>query len=302
MSAAQNALKFAWLEVTGLCNEFCDHCYADSSPKGTHGTMTVEEWLSVIDQLAEIGADDVQFIGGEPTLYPNLPVLIRHAHGSGLSVEVFSNMTHIRDDLWETFTDCGVKLATSYYSDTAEDHDSVTRLRGSHRKTRANVEKALSLDIPLRGGVVAVQSGQRVQEAARDLETLGVSMVGGDRTRAFGRASKGASPTIADLCGHCAHEKCAIGPNGDVWPCVLGRFLNIGNVLDAPLSEIWGGAKMAEVLADITAVHGEGAQSCTPPQFLPMCGPCGPCPPSVGHCDPKEAGTPAEATTIGAPA
>ncbi|MEW9519335.1 radical SAM protein [Streptomyces tubercidicus] len=302
MTATANRLLFAWLEVTGLCNEFCDHCYADSSPKGTHGTMTMADWQHTIDQLAEMGTLDVQFIGGEPTLYPHLPELIRHAHGSGLSVEVFSNMTHIREDLWETFTDCGVKLATSYYSDTAEEHDSVTRLRGSHRKTRANVEKALSLDIPLRGGVVTVQSGQRVQEAARDLTALGVSMVGGDRTRAFGRASKGAEPTISDLCGHCAHEKCAIGPTGDVWPCVLGRFLNIGNVLNSPLSEIWGGDQMAEVLASITAEHGEGAQSCTPPQFLPMCGPCNPCVPSVGHCDPREANSEPVTATISAPA
>lgn len=302
MGAAQSALKFAWLEVTGLCNEFCDHCYADSSPKGTHGTMTVADWTNVIDQLSGMGALDVQFIGGEPTLYPRLPELIRHAHSSGLSVEVFSNMTHIRPELWETFTDCGVKLATSYYSDAAEEHDGVTRLRGSHRKTRANIEKALGLGIPLRGGVVAVRRGQRVQEAARDLSALGVGTVGGDRTRAFGRASKGAAPTIGDLCGHCAHEKCAVGPNGDVWPCVLGRFLTLGNVRDASLSEIWGGVAVAEVLADLTAVHGEGAQSCTPPQFLPMCGPCGPCVPSVGHCDPKEADAVAGPATIGAPA
>ncbi|MFJ2816341.1 SPASM domain-containing protein [Streptomyces sp. NPDC087294] len=90
-----------------------------------------------------------------------------------------------------------------------------------------------------------------------------------------------------------------MGPSGDVWPCVLGRFLNIGNVLDSPLSEIWEGVRMAEALADITAVHGEGAQSCTPPQFLPMCGPCGPRVPSVGHCDPREAES---AATIGSPA
>ncbi|MCM2390325.1 radical SAM protein [Streptomyces albipurpureus] len=302
MSAAQNLLKFAWLEVTGLCNEFCDHCYADSSPKGTHGTMTVPDWKNTIDQLSAIGARDVQFIGGEPTLYPHLRELIEHAHGAGLGVEVFSNLTHIREELWETFTECGVKLATSYYSDSAEDHDTVTRLKGSHRRTRANVAKALERGIPLRGGVVAVNPGQRVQEAARDLAALGVEEIGGDRTRAFGRASRGAAPTIADLCGHCAHEKCAIGPTGDVWPCVLGRFLTIGNVRDTSLADIWGGPQMARVTADITAVHGEGAQSCTPPQFLPMCGPCQPCVPSVGHCDPREADTGAEAATIGAPA
>lgn len=299
MSAAGNRLLFAWLEVTGLCNEFCDHCYADSGPKGTHGTMTVRDWLNVIDQLADMGTLDVQFIGGEPTLYPSLPALIKHAHGRGLGIEVFSNMTHIRPELWDSFREYGVKLATSYYSDSAEEHDEVTRLRGAHKKTRANVQKALKLGIPLRGGVVAVRDGQRVQEAAQDLTALGVGTVGGDRTRAFGRASNGAAPTIADLCGHCAHEKFAIGPTGDVWPCVLGRFLTLGNVLEKPISEIWGGAQMTEVAADIAAVHGDGMQSCTPPQFLPMCGPCGPCVPSVGHCDPREADA---AATIGAPA
>ncbi len=302
MSAAQKPLKFAWLEVTGFCNEHCDHCYADSSPQGTHGAMTVEDWRRTLDQLADMGASDVQFIGGEPTLYPYLHELIAHAHGAGLTIEVFSNMTYIRDRLWDAFQRYSVKLATSYYSDSAQDHDAVTNLRGSHRRTRRNIEQALSLGIPLRGGVVAVKPGQRVKRAVDDLVMLGVPEVGGDRTRAFGRASKGAAPTIADLCGHCGHEKCAIGPNGDVWPCVLGRFLTAGNVLESPLSEIWNGTRTAEVLADITAVHGGGAQSCTPPQFLPMCGPCSPCPPSVGHCDPKEAGTSAEAATIAAPA
>ncbi|MFB8087184.1 radical SAM protein [Streptomyces sp. NPDC055992] len=295
-----SALRFAWLEVTGLCQETCSHCYADSGPKGTHGTMTVADWLSVIDQLADMGTVDIQFIGGEPTLYPNLSELIEHAHGRGLGIEVFSNMAHIRPELWDAFTQHGVKLATSYYSDNSTEHDQVTGLRGSHRKTRANVQKALELGIPMRGGVVAVRPGQRVEEAARDLVSLGVPQVGGDRTRAFGRASQGAAPTTKDLCGHCAHEKCAIGPTGDMWPCVLGRFLTMGNVKTSPVAEVWNGAQAARVTADIAAVHGNGVQSCTPPQFLPMCGPCGPCVPSVGHCDPREAT--AGASAIGAPA
>jgi MoaA/NifB/PqqE/SkfB family radical SAM enzyme len=59
LNATQNTLKFAWLEVTGLCNEFCDHCYADSSPKGTHGAMSVHDWKRVIDELADLGTLDV---------------------------------------------------------------------------------------------------------------------------------------------------------------------------------------------------------------------------------------------------
>ncbi|MFJ9431763.1 radical SAM protein [Streptomyces sp. NPDC101490] len=298
--AASTLLTFAWLEVTGLCQESCSHCYADSGPTGTHGTMSREDWLNVIDQLADMGTRDVQFIGGEPTLYPHLSALIRHARERGLGVEVFSNMAHIREELWDTFRDYKVKLATSYYSDDPGEHDRVTRLRGSHKKTRANIERAVALGIPMRGGVVAVREGQRVREATRDLVSLGVPEVGGDRMRAFGRASAGAAPTIGDLCGHCAHEKCAIGPTGDMWPCVLGRFLTMGNVKDSSMADVWNGARAARVTADIGAVHGDGVQSCTPPQFLPMCGPCTPCVPSVGHCDPEEAPTLLGAPTIGA--
>lgn len=304
MSAAENSLEFVWLEITGKCNERCVTCYADSSPKGDHGSMKVADWKRVISQAKEMGVKDVQFIGGEPTLHPGLPQLIAHAAHERLGIEVFSNLTHIREGLWETFKECGAKLATSYYSDKPEEHDGITRMRGSHKRTRANIEKALTLGIPIRGGIISVTRQQRASEAARELLALGMEEVGGDTVRAFGRGGGGGggTPRVEDLCGHCAHEKCAVGPNGDVWPCVLGRFLVLGNVRTTPLTKIWMGEQMAAVSAEITAVHGEGRERCTPPQFLPMCGPCAPCVPSVGHCDPKKAGGESGAATIAASA
>lgn len=287
-----DGLRFLWLEVTGLCNERCDHCYADSGPDSDHGTMTVTDWTRVIDEFSAMGGVDVQFIGGEPTLYPALPELIAHAASRrGLGVEVFSNLTHIRPELWPAFTTHNVRLATSYYSDDAAEHDDITQLRGAHRKTRANIARAVELGLQVRGGVVTLRDGQRATEAVADLRQLGTYEVGADRMRAFGRASQGARPAISDLCGHCSHGKAAVGPTGEVWPCVLSRFLPVGNVREQGLAEIWAGARLAETRAAITDVHGKGAgaDACTPPQFLPMCGPCAPCVPSVGHCDPAEA-------------
>ncbi|MER6365052.1 radical SAM protein [Kitasatospora sp. NPDC001527] len=281
-------LTFVWLELTGFCNLTCDHCYADSSPQGTHGTMTLDNWRSVIDQLAAMGTESVSIIGGEPTLHPNIGELITHAHGRGLGVEVFSNMTRITDSLWDVLKATGASLATSYYSDQADEHDTITRHQGSHRKTRANVARAVELGIPIRGGVVNALPGQRAHEAMADLVSLGVPEVGGDRMRAFGRASQGAAPKVKDLCGHCAHEKCAILPDGSVVPCVLGRFMPVGNVLEQPLAEIWSGPRLAAALAEIER-ECDTAQSCTPPQFLPTCGPCQPCVPTIGHCDPPGA-------------
>ncbi|GAB7029481.1 SPASM domain-containing protein [Streptomyces sp. NPDC021749] len=142
---------------------------------------------------------------------------------------------------------------------------------------------------------------QRVTQAVEDLTALG-AVPGTDRNRAFGRASHGARPAIDDLCGHCALGQVAIGPDGVVWPCVLGRFITLGNVRDTRLAEIWGTAGTAEARAEIATTHEKVAlgQVCTPPQFLPSCQPCGPCVPSVGHCDPREAQS--GAATIGSPA
>ncbi|WP_399139061.1 SPASM domain-containing protein [Streptomyces sp. NBUA17] len=194
-----------------------------------------------------------------------------------------------------------VRLATSYYSDTAADHDAVTARKGSHTRTRASIQRAQQVGLALRGGVIQVRPEQRTVQAQQDLNELGLTVVGADRSRAFGRAGRGAAPTMADLCGHCADGKVAIGPDGDVWPCVLGRFISLGNVKGAPIADIWSGPATRRARSEIQAAHGNlPAQSCTPPQFLPMCGPCSPCVPSVGHCDPRVADGPA--ATIGSPA
>ena len=72
-------LRFVWLEITGSCQLACVHCYAESGPTGTHGTMTGGDWRRVIDQAAALGVRLVQFIGGEPTMHPELPRLVDHA-------------------------------------------------------------------------------------------------------------------------------------------------------------------------------------------------------------------------------
>jgi MoaA/NifB/PqqE/SkfB family radical SAM enzyme len=72
-------LDFAWLEITGKCSLHCEHCYAESGPMGTHGTMRTQDWHRIIDEIGTMGARSVQFIGGEPTLHPHLPAYVGHA-------------------------------------------------------------------------------------------------------------------------------------------------------------------------------------------------------------------------------
>ncbi|HEY8201932.1 MAG TPA: radical SAM protein, partial [Actinomycetota bacterium] len=119
-------LAFAWLEITGRCQLRCVHCYADSGPTGSHGTMSVRDWQRVIDDVTTVGARSIQFIGGEPTTHPSFVQLVEHASLTGLEVEIFSNLLDIRPEWWDLFSRRGVTLATSYYSDQSAEHEEIT--------------------------------------------------------------------------------------------------------------------------------------------------------------------------------
>jgi MoaA/NifB/PqqE/SkfB family radical SAM enzyme len=263
---------FAWLEITGFCNLACRHCYADSSPQGTHGDMTDTDWLRVIDELGAMGVRDVQFIGGEPTLHPGLPRFIEHAHRKGMRIEVFSNLTHVRAEVWDVLRLPGVRLAFSYYSDDADDHDDVTEARGSHARTRANLQRARELGVPLRGSVINVLQEQRGPAAEGELLRLGIRDVRTDRVRPFGRGADGARPDLNKLCGMCGRAKFAVSPDGSVWPCVFARWMNLGNVHEQSLPRIYGGLAMAAARAELEAAFPDSAVR-TGPTCLPDCNP-----------------------------
>jgi MoaA/NifB/PqqE/SkfB family radical SAM enzyme len=131
-------LSFIWLEITGRCQLRCRHCYADSGPRGTHGSMVTSDWMRVIDQACDLGVSLVQFIGGEPTLQPNLGALVRHGLDRRTRVEVYTNLVRVTGTLWRLFEHEGVRLATSYYSPDAREHDSITARNSHHRTWRTS--------------------------------------------------------------------------------------------------------------------------------------------------------------------
>jgi MoaA/NifB/PqqE/SkfB family radical SAM enzyme len=243
------SVEFMELELTDSCDLECVHCYNESGPLVAHGPMTVADWTSAIDQGLELGLQRLQLIGGEPTRFPGWIEVLDHAVTAGLSVSVFSNLTHIRDAWWPPLTRPGVTLCTSYYSDVAEQHDRVTTRAGSHANTRANMVAAIGRGIQVRAAITKVFDGQRVEQARADLETLGVEDVRIDGVRKVGRG--GWTCDVRELCGNCGRERMAILPDGIVVPCVLGRWLKAGNVRVTPLAEILSSAVWHKAVASV---------------------------------------------------
>jgi MoaA/NifB/PqqE/SkfB family radical SAM enzyme len=244
---------FLELEITQFCQLQCAHCYSESGPHGGRGSMTPEDWERLMGQAAAIGVQTVQFIGGEPTLDPGLPRLLRYALAARLKVDVYTNLVHMTPALWELFALPGVSVGFSWYSADASKHAEVTGSRASHARTRANIAEALRRGIRLRAGIVKVVDGQDIEAAMADLRALGVTAMHADRSRRVGRAANDAQPVVSELCGQCGKGRAAVGIDGQLTPCVLGRFLVAGNVKDTSLSDLFAGDQWREILATVPA-------------------------------------------------
>src|SRR3954453_13974058 len=73
---------------TRRCNLACTYCNEfdkDSPPVPT------DEMLRRIDKLAELGTGIITFSGGEPTLHPDLDLLIRRVRDQGAIATIITN-------------------------------------------------------------------------------------------------------------------------------------------------------------------------------------------------------------------
>ena len=81
-------LNVSW-HLWPRCNLHCGYCYATF--RDIPRVLEEADSLRVLDLLAGAGTEKVTFVGGEPTLCPHLPGLIRHAKAIGLVTMLVTN-------------------------------------------------------------------------------------------------------------------------------------------------------------------------------------------------------------------
>jgi len=86
---AQSPYK-ADLALTYGCNNQCGHCYNEPG-RFAMPSLSKENWLQVLDKLADVGVPHVIFTGGEATLHPDLPQLIEYADSLGMVTGLNTN-------------------------------------------------------------------------------------------------------------------------------------------------------------------------------------------------------------------
>ena len=305
-----NMLDLLWLEITPKCNLNCVHCYADSSPyRPLTDGLTTDDWLRIIKEAAVLKCRMIQFIGGEPTIHPDLTKLVSAARVAGIpSIEVYTNGTCFTSALQECFLENKVQLAFSVYADNPEIHDRVTRTDGSQLKTLAAIEWAINNSMTVRAGVIDAGINKGYTDAAvQMLKTKGLVNVGVDRRRNIGRTQVSSEPDdlLRELCGRCAPGKLCVTSCGDIYPCVFSRFHVIGNAadgLDAALKSVPLRSfeeALHRIVSSSTDVDDDALDACNPDRPSPCrpdekCNPDMTCRPDADcqpkHCAPERTG------------
>lgn len=294
-------LDFLWLEITQKCNLTCTHCYVSSSPEiALHGKMRHEDWLAAIDEAASVGCKAIQFIGGEPLLYPRIDDLIMRCRELDFSlIEIFTNGTPVNDRKASLFSKLGVQVACSFYSAQPQIHDTITGKIGSFERTMAGLRQLSSHSVPVRIGFIEMaQNGGHFEEARNLLQSIGISTVGYDSIRGFGRGEELApapskSSKFEGLCGQCCRSRLCLTYSGEIFPCPMSRAFPVGDFCAGGLTATLEGDPLGEFqremqseLFGLTSCLPHGG--CNPDNCVPArCEPDPHCQPDMPACGPK---------------
>ena len=141
-------------------------------------------------------------------------------------------------------------------------HGGITGSRASYERTRANIAEAVRRGIPVRAVIVKVFPDQDTAEAGDGLRRLGVTDIRVRAQQNLGRAALEDAPhDLTELCGGCGIDRAAIMTDGRLVPCVVGRWLECGNVRTTPLAQILSGPAWQRTLA---LVPRRSADPCSP--------------------------------------
>jgi MoaA/NifB/PqqE/SkfB family radical SAM enzyme len=135
-----------FFHITTQCNLTCQHCYINPEQHGTNRLLlsTITAWLELFSRNSN--SKNLIFLGGEPTLHPDLTAAIKHARKLGFgSITVDTNGYLFHDVLLNVTPGELDFFSFSLDGATRETNDRI-RGKGSYDTCIAGIRKAISRD------------------------------------------------------------------------------------------------------------------------------------------------------------
>ena len=144
-------------ELTYNCSEQCIHCYNpgatrndnEISHRADREELGLDDYKRIIDDLCAHGLVKVCLSGGDPFSKPIVWDIIDYLFQKEIAFDVFTNGQRIVNKV-EQLADYFPRLVgVSIYSGLAEDHDAITRVKGSWERSMKVVEQLSDLAVPM---------------------------------------------------------------------------------------------------------------------------------------------------------
>ena len=146
MGPTGDTINVIQIHPTKRCNLRCKHCYSTSGPRYS-SELSIESLLSILEDAWRERYNGVGVSGGEPLLYPPLPMLLESARRCGFLTTVTTNGLLIDPRRLDQLTPHLSLLAISV-DGSPESHDRMRSMPGAFEKMRRKLEHVRAAKVP----------------------------------------------------------------------------------------------------------------------------------------------------------
>jgi radical SAM protein with 4Fe4S-binding SPASM domain len=295
------------IEITGMCNESCLHCYIPGTNRNHE--MELSTFEDVLRQCKKMNVLHLTLSGGEPMLHRNFIDFLRMCREHEFSVNLLSNLTLLNaETLTEMKANYLLGVQVSLYSMNPGIHDEITGVKGSFEKTKSAILKLVENDVPLQiacpimknnkdcyqgvvdwGKKLKVNAGtdyvilakynhsaenlscrlsiEELEEVIRERTHKDANYLKHIEGEASKRTDFSGEDNICSVC----HSSICINERGNVYPCAGWQDYVVGNVKSVSLQDIWLHSERVAYLRGLRRRDFTKCILCTDSDFCTMC-------------------------------
>ena len=258
------------IELSYKCNLTCKHCFNDKDV--AEYSIDFNYAKKIIDEAIKLGAYNFCFTGGECTIHPDFIKILSYIRKHRKTFSIITNGQALYDDdvLFENLVSLYPReIRISLYSMNPEIHDSITGVKGSHKKTISVIKKLKERNIIVRINFFQMSLNKNSledvlkfrEEINVDLTVTNFSFINNkknnnayimvDNKEIYEALGDEKSPYyyLLDIKDNVLNSKespicygtcgsIAISPLLDVFPCISLKY-RLGNLKETTLESIW---------------------------------------------------------------
>ncbi|QYK50177.1 MAG: radical SAM protein [Anaerolineales bacterium] len=163
------------IALTYGCNNECPHCYNEAD-RLNMPSLPLADWYAVLDRLAELGVPHLILTGGEATLHPDLPQVIRYADQLGMVVGLNTNGRHIaHNEYMQELAEAGLNHVQFTLDSSRPDvHNAMMGAKAWHQ-TVQGIENAIASRVHVITNTTLMRANMgHVEEIIEFLYSLGI--------------------------------------------------------------------------------------------------------------------------------